>query len=140
MRAWAETILTRTGRAEAELSLLLCGDGEIRDLNRRYRGKDEPTDVLSFPLQDAVCPQLLGDVVISLDAARRQARARRVPAREEVRALLVHGVLHLLGYDHEASAAEARRMRRKERALAAALLPAGGSRRRRGGNPPSPGR
>jgi rRNA maturation RNase YbeY len=109
------------GKAGAELSVRLARDPEIRELNRRFRARDEPTDVLSFALGDEVCPDLLGDVVISVETARRQARASRTSAAEEVRALLVHGILHLLGYDHETSAADARRMREKERELASLL-------------------
>ena len=90
-------------------------DPEIHTLNRQYRGKDRPTDVLSFPLADALQPSLLGDVVISVETAARQARRRGHSLREELRTLLIHGILHLLGYDHEISRSEAIRMRRKER-------------------------
>lgn len=85
--------------AAAELSILLTSDPAIQALNRDHRGKDEPTDVLSFPQHD---PDhvILGDVVISLDTATRQATERGMHVRDEVRVLLVHGVLHLLGYDH----------------------------------------
>lgn len=96
-------------------------DQTIHELNRRYRHKDRPTDVLSFPLADECCPTLLGDVVISVDTARRQARQRKRAFAAELRALLIHGILHLLGYDHEVSDSEAVRMRRKERELKAVL-------------------
>ena len=96
-------------------------DQTIHELNRQYRNKDRPTDVLSFPLADEVCPTLLGDVVISIDTARRQARQRKRAFADELRALLIHGILHLLGYDHEVSEGEAVRMRRKERELKALL-------------------
>jgi len=92
----------------------------MRGLNAAYRGKDKPTDVLSFELDerpDPSGPPLLGDVVISVDTAARQAAARGVPLDAEVRLLLVHGILHLLGYDHERSASEARRMFALQRAL-----------------------
>jgi probable rRNA maturation factor len=84
-------------------------------LNRQYRGKDKPTDVLSFPLADEWQPCLLGDVVISVETATRQARRRGHSLREELQTLLIHGILHLLGYDHEISRSEAIRMHRKER-------------------------
>jgi rRNA maturation RNase YbeY len=117
----AMRLLDRLGRADAELSLLLVSDAVMRDLNRRFRGRDRPTDVLAFSQIEGpgVAPlPLLGDVVISVDTARRQAAERRVPLAREGERLLIHGLLHLLGYDHERSAVEARRMRRREQALA----------------------
>jgi len=90
-------------------------DPEIHSLNRQYRGKDKPTDVLSFPLADELHPFLLGDVVISVETATRQAQRRGHSLREELQILLIHGILHLLGYDHEISRSESIRMRRKER-------------------------
>lgn len=106
-------------KAAGELSVVLTGDEEIRRLNAAYRGKDSPTDVLSFPAgtDPGGHPPVLGDVVISVETAARQAAERSVPLREEVRFLLVHGVLHLLGYDHERSREEARRMFRLQRRL-----------------------
>ena len=105
----------------AELSVLLVSDAEMQRLNRDWRGKDRPTDVLAFAQGegDGGAPDgLLGDVVISVDTARRQARSGRRPLGREAERLLVHGLLHLLGYDHERSAREAARMKRKERELA----------------------
>ena len=96
-------------------------DSEIHTLNRQYRGKDQPTDVLSFPLADAVQPSLLGDVVISVETAARQAQRRGHSFREELQILLIHGILHLLDYDHEVSRREAIRMHRKEREVKALL-------------------
>lgn len=84
-------------------------------LNLQYRGKDKPTDVLSFPLADEIHPSLLGDVIISVDTASRQAQRRQHSLPEELQILLTHGILHLLGYDHEVSRSEAIRMHRKER-------------------------
>ena len=87
---------------EAELSVLLTDDREIHRLNRDHRQKDKPTDVLAFAMDESVPDPagILGDVVISLDTAERQARSRGRPLIEEVRFLLAHGVLHLVGYDH----------------------------------------
>ena len=106
---------------DAELSIALIGDAEMHALNRDWRGKDRPTDVLAFALREgedaALHPEMLGDVVISLDTAARQAAARGATPADEVRVLLAHGILHLLGYDHERSPAEARRMFAKQRAL-----------------------
>ena len=105
---------------DAELSIALVDDTEVRRLNATYRKVDTPTDVLAFAMREGeepLHPELLGDVVISLDTAVRQAAARRVPLADEVRLLLAHGLLHLLGYDHERSPAEARQMFAKQRAL-----------------------
>lgn len=86
--------------AAAEVSVVLCSDEHMRSLNGQWRGKDAPTDVLSFP-QDDPDGVVLGDVVVSLDTAERQAAERGVDLIDEIRVLLVHGLLHLLGYDHE---------------------------------------
>lgn len=87
-----------------ELSLLFTDDTEIHDLNKQYRGKDRPTDVLSFSqlegVQDAFNTSL-GDIVISCDTASRQAKELEHPLAEELLRLLIHGILHLAGYDHE---------------------------------------
>jgi len=124
LRRSAQRLLLALRLPAAELSVVLLSDRAMRRLNRRYRGLDRPTDVLSFAQRDgsASAPDgLLGDVVISIDAARRQAAERRARLIEEGERLLIHGVLHLLGYDHERSAAEARRMQRRERLLARRL-------------------
>lgn len=121
----ARHLLRALGEDRSELTVTLADDEEIRRLNRDYRRKDRPTDVLAFAMREgARVPgdeAVLGDVVISLETAARQAPARRASTAGEVRTLLIHGVLHLLGYDHERSAAAARRMRAKERALRAVL-------------------
>ncbi len=116
LRKIAEAILIIVGRAEAELSLALIGNAEMRKLNARYRRKDYPTDVLSFPV-DGKLPapnRLLGDVIISVEKAREQARERGRTRDEEMVTLLIHGIVHLLGYDHERSAKDARVMKRLE--------------------------
>lgn len=121
LRRSARRLLAGMALDGAELSLLLVSDAEMRRLNAEWRGKDRPTDVLAFAQREgggATPDGLLGDVVISVDTARRQARTRRHPLGREAERLLVHGVLHLLGYDHERSAREAARMKRKERELA----------------------
>ena len=117
----ARRLLAGLGLDGAELSVLLVADGEMRRLNRDWRGKDRPTDVLSFAQGEGAggAPEgLLGDVVISVDTARRQARTGRRPLGREAERLLVHGLLHLLGYDHERSVRDAAEMRQKERELA----------------------
>lgn len=105
------TMLATLALPEAELSVLLTDDAEIHRLNREHRQKDKPTDVLAFAMDESVPDPagILGDVVISLDTAERQARSRGRPLIEEVRFLLAHGVLHLIGYDH-AEPAEKREM------------------------------
>ena len=125
VRRDARRLLALLDEADAELSIALVNDAEIHRLNRDYRRKDAPTDVLAFAMREGahadVHPGVLGDVVISLDTAARQAAARGIGVAEEVRMLLAHGLLHLLGYDHERSPAEARRMFGKQRALLARL-------------------
>ena len=116
----ARRLLRGLRMPDAELSVLLVSDRVMRDLNRHHRGRDRPTDVLSFSQLEGIARPpdgLLGDVVISLDTARRQAAERGATVAREAERLLVHGLLHLLGYDHERSPAEARRMQRRERAL-----------------------
>jgi len=87
---------------DTEVSVLLCDDTFIQSLNREYRGKDRPTDVLAFSQEAAPGPatRCLGDIVISLETVGRRCTGDRAAMREEVRLLLCHGLLHLLGYDH----------------------------------------
>jgi rRNA maturation RNase YbeY len=121
LRRSARRLLRGLRLGDAELSILLVSDREMRVLNRLWRRRDRPTDVLSFAQRegDGAAPDgLLGDVVISIDTARRQAAERGETVGREADRLLIHGLLHLLGYDHERSAAEARRMQRRERMLA----------------------
>ncbi|TKB77565.1 MAG: rRNA maturation RNase YbeY [Nitrospira sp.] len=120
----AERLLSAVGESRSELSLELIGDRRMRRLNREYRKKDRPTDVLAFPIREAVMPHgvppvthMLGDVVISLPTAVRQAEEAGRSIDDELTMLLVHGVLHLCGYDHERNPREAARMARRERAL-----------------------
>jgi probable rRNA maturation factor len=88
--------------SKAELSIALVSDAQIKRLNKLYRNKDKPTDVLSFPIGEKVNGWLiLGDVVISVDTAKRQAQELGYSLEEELKRLLVHGLVHLLGYDHE---------------------------------------
>ena len=109
----------------AEVCVGLVGDTKMRRLNRTYRNQDRTTDVLAFAYREArsgVSP-LLGDVVISVPTARRQARAFSHSLDEEILRLLIHGVLHLAGYDHERSKQQARRMHRKETELFETFIP-----------------
>jgi probable rRNA maturation factor len=106
-------------RARGEVAVAIVGDARMRALNRRYRRKDRPTDVLSFPAGDDPAPaarRVLGDVVIASGVARRQAREAGHAYATELRMLALHGLLHLLGYDHE-DPADAGRMARTEARL-----------------------
>lgn len=120
LRRTAQRLLAAVRRPDAILSVALIGDARMRTLNRNYRGKDRATDVLSFPLEDRAQRGVLGDVVISVDAARRQAAAYDAPLQRELERLLIHGVLHLLGHDHHEKRERAR-MEREERRLAKAI-------------------
>ena len=123
----AGAILAAVGCTPVELSILFVDDEEIKRLNREYRKKDKPTDVLSFPMREGeyggINPDLLGDVVISLDTASMQAEERGETLEEELNFLLIHGILHLFGFDHEGTASEARRMQAKEKELLGLLKP-----------------
>ena len=126
----ADRVLSAVGESRSELSLELAGDDRMRRLNREYRKKDCPTDVLAFSIREAVMPRgvrpispMLGDVVISLPTAVRQAREAGRSIDDELAILLVHGVLHLCGYDHERNPREAARMLRRERALLHLISP-----------------
>ena len=117
----ARRVLRDMGLAETELSVVFVDDEEMRRLNAAYRSLDRPTDVLAFAMTEGAFgdlnPQLLGDVVISTQTAQRQAERAGRSGDDELDALLVHGILHLIGYDHERSAADARTMRNQERRL-----------------------
>ncbi len=91
---------------EGEVDVLLAGDRTLRRLNREYRGKDKATDVLSFPAAEELAGSHGGDLAISLDTAKRQAEEHGHTLRDEVRVLLLHGLLHLSGMDHEADRGE----------------------------------
>ena len=123
LEATARRILRLLELTDCELSVALVGDEEIRRLNADYRSRDEPTDVLSFPMEDPPPsgPRLIGDVVISVEKAARQARQRRRSLDDELEVLLIHGILHNLGYDHERSSADEREMRALERRVRGAL-------------------
>lgn len=97
------------------LGVRLTGDREMRRLNREFRGKDKSTDVLSFPGDATPEGRHLGDIVVSVETARRQAAERGHGLDREVRLLLLHGLLHCLGHDHESDAGEMDRLERKLR-------------------------
>jgi rRNA maturation RNase YbeY len=119
----AGAILDLVEQKGVHLSIALVGNRAMRSLNAKYRNKDVPTDVLSFTAGDFLPSgeKLLGDVVISVDQAIRQAREKGVSFEREMEMLLIHGILHLLGYDHERSRRDAQIMQRLERKLLRAL-------------------
>ena len=121
------TALSMEGvQGEVELSLTFCDEATIQGLNREFRGVDAPTDVLSFPLGEGKpvilppqAPRPLGDIVVCYPVAVRQAEAYGHSLERELAFLAVHGLLHLLGYDHDTPEAEARMMERTEAVLSA---------------------
>jgi len=126
LRKAAERILSDLGYPDRELSVAIVGDRSIRRLNRLYLGRDKPTNVISFAMQEGpfpdLNPELLGDVVISSVTCAREAVEAGISFSCRLHFLLLHGILHLAGYDHERSGeAEALRMEEKEREIAALL-------------------
>lgn len=111
VRKISESALRGLGYGDSELSVLITGNDEIRALNKEYRKIDKATDVLSFPMEDT---EMLGDIVISYEKTLSQAREFKVTVDEELGRLLVHGLLHLLGYDHVKGGRQAKEMREKE--------------------------
>ena len=121
-------VLTSLDCNEHEISILFIGDQRIRELNHKFRDIDLPTDVLSFPQilageLETPGALVLGDVAISLETARCQSEEHGLSFEEELTLLLIHGILHLLGYDHEISSQEEDRMRSKTRELFSLIYP-----------------
>jgi len=117
----ARRILTLTERPAAELSILFVGDKRMSDMNARYRGIPKSTDVLSFeagiPVKGIDYDPVIGDIVICVPKAESQAEASGTDFYNEIERLMVHGILHLTGYDHEKSAYKARIMRKREKEI-----------------------
>ncbi len=113
--------MAELGFLDAELSLLLVDDTRIRELNRKHLGRNRPTNVLAFSMREgefsALHPHLLGDLVISVETAKRQSNRFGLNEMEMVILLMVHGVLHLIGYEHEGTKKGAREMTLKQRQL-----------------------
>ncbi len=119
LRKVAQRILSASGCPDAELSILIVNDEDIRVINRDYLQRDKPTNVISFAMQEGegggIQPDLLGDIVISADTAARDAAEAGLSFESELFFLLLHGILHLLGYDHErGTEEEAKRMEARE--------------------------
>ena len=125
LRRVAQIVLEHAGHPFADLSLTLVGKTRMQKLNRTYRQRDYATDVLAFPMQDATqsLSAFIGDVVICVPVALSQASRFGNTPDEEILRLLIHGTLHLLGYDHESTEREAKRMKRKEQAIFHYLRP-----------------
>lgn len=113
------------GNPDAELSLLITDDDEIARYNKAYLNRNGPTNVIAFPMAGGeypdITPDLLGDVVISADTAAREARETDISTEERFTQLLIHGILHLLGYDHETSDSDAEIMEQKSEELLNAI-------------------
>ena len=124
--AVAQSRHAEIGRTETEVSVKFTSDEEVRALNAQWRGKDKPTNVLSFPMADAEsfgtpAAALLGDIVLAHGVCAAEAADRRIAIESHAAHLVVHGMLHLLGYDHETSDADAEEMEETERRALATL-------------------
>jgi probable rRNA maturation factor len=106
---------------DGEISILLVDDPQIATLNQKYLDRQGPTNVIAFAMREGefshLSPHLLGDVVISMDTAAREAQEADLSRERRFNELLIHGILHLFGYEHEDSEKEARRMEEKNREL-----------------------
>jgi len=123
----AQAILNALGSPEGELSILVVDDSEIKTLNKNYLNRSGPTNVIAFPMKEGdfseINPQLLGDVVISIETASREALQSGISTEERFAQLLVHGILHLFGFDHEKSEKDARKMEKKSNELLRLIEP-----------------
>jgi len=117
----AQRILADLALPDAELSILMVDDVQIRELNRRYLHRDKPTNVLAFPMRKGeyptLHPHLLGDLTISVETAQRQSNRFGLDPMQMVTLLMVHGILHLVGYEHEGTRKGAREMAIKQKEL-----------------------
>lgn len=120
-----KAILKDLGFLDRELSVLLTDDHRISELNSRYLGREGPTNVLAFPMEGGPGPgvktEMLGDIVVSVETALRESGEQGRSLGETIDRLLVHGLLHLLGYDHEASPIEAEKMEAEEERIIALI-------------------
>ena len=127
MRQKVQAILNALDCPEGEISILIVDDPQIENLNKRYLQRSGPTNVIAFAMREGdfadINPHLLGDIVISADKAAREASAAGISLARRLDELLVHGILHLFGYDHERSAQQARRMEAESRQLLELIEP-----------------
>jgi len=122
VRRSLKRLLKELGFKDSEVSLLLVDDDQIREINKNYLQRDRPTNVISFAMTEGafgdVHPEILGDIIISVETAARDAMACDIDFMDEVEFLLIHGLLHLLGYNHEdVESNEAKKMKKLEREL-----------------------
>jgi rRNA maturation RNase YbeY len=110
-------LLTSLKLQDRDVNILFTDNRGIQEYNRRFFGRDWPTNVISFGYETAFTGEVLGDLVISLERAREESEQSDIPFYERVLALIIHGILHVLGFDHEAGVKEARRMRYREKKL-----------------------
>ncbi|MBC2704886.1 MAG: rRNA maturation RNase YbeY [Desulfobacula sp.] len=117
IRQKTKQILNALGCDAHEISIVMTNNDQVQQLNKTYRGIDKPTNVLAFPMQEGqfadITPGLLGDVVISCETAQQEADKANISLDERMSQLLIHGILHLMGFDHEASPSDARKMEDK---------------------------
>ena len=123
----AQAILNALGSPDGELSILLLDDPQIAVLNKNYLQREGPTNVIAFPMREGafaeISPDLLGDVVISLETAEKEGLAAGMSLESRLDELVVHGILHLFGYDHETCEKKAQQMEAKSRELLKRLVP-----------------
>ncbi|NOQ18391.1 MAG: rRNA maturation RNase YbeY [Desulfobacterales bacterium] len=121
IRQTAMAVLSALDYPDAELSILIVDDQQIAQLNQDYLNRRGPTNVIAFPMREGkfteIAPNLLGDVVISVETAHQEGQRADLSMEERFDQLLIHGILHLLGYDHENTKSEARRMEKKTQEL-----------------------
>ena len=126
-KKWMQSVLEELKCGDRELSVLFVNDQKMKKLNNQYRKLDRSTDVLSFPQSEnglkGYDSPLLGDVVVSTETAWRQSLDHKLSIEEEMILLLIHGTLHLLGYDHESSGKEAEIMKKKTKTLFQKIFP-----------------
>ncbi|MBU1341078.1 MAG: rRNA maturation RNase YbeY [Proteobacteria bacterium] len=127
IRKKTKQILSALGCDAHEISIVITDDKEIQQLNKMYRDVDKPTNVLAFPMQEGqytdITPGLLGDVVISCETAQKEADDAGITLLERMSQLLIHGILHLVGFDHEKSRADYLKMEEKSRELLRIIEP-----------------
>jgi probable rRNA maturation factor len=126
IRSTTTKLLKYLNYADKEVSLAFVNDETIQQLNRQYRNKNKPTDVLSFSLREgefgSINPDILGDIVISIDTATASASKNALSLEQEINFLIIHGLLHLLGYDHENTTKEEKRKMQAKQILLFSLL------------------
>jgi rRNA maturation RNase YbeY len=126
IRQRLKKVLNDLGCRDGELSILFTDDRQMATLNRTYRGRNGSTNVLAFPMENGTTPnmtsRMLGDIVVSVDTALAQSQESGKSVEETIYQLLIHGLLHLLDYDHERSTADADRMEKEQARLLAMML------------------